>query len=585
MTISEPEPVITEKLYYNEESLKYEPDLAKFESEFAPKISQYRKELASKMPKDTILKPGQIDGELTIPEDFDAVAFKDAALVAAKCGILSKKQLQIVNLSGVEIVNRIAKGELTAVETISAFIKQASIAHQITNCAMQFFPEEALERARELDEYFSETGKTVGPMHGLPLSLKEHYAYKGKTTNAGFSSMIDNLTEEDALTTEIFRKAGAVFYIRTTQPQSLMHLDSFNNITGRCRNPLNTLLSPGGSTSGEGALISLRGSPLGTGSDIGGSIRAPAAFCNIWGFKPTNKRVSLQGAWASYRDMSNDMVLCSVGPMANTPEDLELYMKTFLDSEPWLRDNYVIRLPWREVDLSLDKLKIAIVMDDGIVKPSPPVLRALVLAKESLEKAGVAKCVEWVPFNTSEGLDICYTAYNCDGNFNHRSRYEESGEPLAPLSEHHMRFGCGDRGLDSLEMLQYLHKRDSYRQRFADMMNEIDVDYVLTPAYFAPAAIPDKIKYWGYTALYNILDLPGVSFPTGVVTDAKLDAKDANHVPRNALEEYEYPLYDEELYDGFPVGLSLHGRRYYDEETVKATKLIQKVIFEAAKGV
>ncbi|SCV00587.1 LAMI_0G06040g1_1 [Lachancea mirantina] len=569
---------ILENLYYDK-PLKYKPDLIKFESTYAPKIEKYRKELNDSIPHQVKLRAGTIGAGLEIPDDFDNVAFKQAHEVASKSGLLSKEELAIVGLEAVEIVSEIAVGELTATQVISAFIKQAAIAQQITNCAMQFFPEEALKRAKELDDYYAKHGKTVGPMHGLPVSLKEHYGYKGKTTNAGFVSMIDNVTEEDSLVTSIFRNAGAVFYIRTTQPQSLMHLDSSNNIIGRCRNPYNTALSPGGSTSGEGALISLLGSPLGLGSDIGGSIRAPAAFCNIWGFKPTNKRVSLQGAYASYRDMANDFVLCSVGPLANSADDLELFMKTFLGAEPWLKDNYLTRAPWNSsVSLKPKDLKIGIVFDDGVVAPSPPIMRALEMAKSKLEQAGVAKCIEFVPFETLKGLEICYAAYNVDGNLNHRTRFEESGEPLRPLSEHHMRFGEGDKDFTGLELLQLIYKRDSYRQQFAEAMNEADVDFILTPAYFAPAAVPDKIKYWGYTALYNILDLPGVSFPTGVVTDQAIDTVDKHFRPRNEVEAYEYSLYDADVFDGSPVGLTLHGRRFYDEETLGAAKLVQKII-------
>ncbi|KAH3901799.1 uncharacterized protein SCDLUD_001579 [Saccharomycodes ludwigii] len=574
--------VTLDKVYYLDE-LKYKPDLTKFEKEFKPKIDTYKTKIKENIPKEATLPKVLKDGT-ELPEDFDTAAFKGASKIGELSGIMTPKELKIVKLPGVEIVDKIAKGELTSVETITAFIKQAAIAIQVTNCAMEFFPEEALARAKELDEYYEKTGKTVGPLHGLPFSLKEHYAYKGKNTNAGFVSMIDNFTEEDALTTEIFRKAGAVFYIRTTQPQSLMCLDSYNNLVGRCSNPHNTALSPGGSTSGEAALIALNGSPLGTGSDIGGSIRAPAAFCNIWGFKPTNKRVSLKGAIASYTDMSNEFVLCSVGPLANNPEDIKLYMSTFLDAEPWKADNYMLRMPWRkDVKLDLENLKIGIVYDDSVVKPAPPMLRALKLAAESLKKAG-ATVLEWEALDVPEAMDIVNTCYNIDGNHNHVSRYEESGEPLNPLSENHLRFGHGFEQLSILDGLRYVHRRDDLRQKYNDRMNELGVDYILTPSYFAPAAIPHKIKYWGYTALYNILDLPGVTFPTGLVTDAKIDTKDVEYKPRNDLEAYEYPLYDEKIYDSQPIALTLHGRRYYDEETVEASKIIQKIISEAASS-
>ncbi|CCK69057.1 uncharacterized protein KNAG_0B06280 [Huiozyma naganishii CBS 8797] len=576
---------IIERLYNTDPELTYKPDLVKYETVHLPKITSYREELASKFPQETVLKPGLLaDKGIEIPLDFESSVFKDGPKLAKASGFFTDRELEILELKAIEIIERIAAGEQTALETITAFIKQAAIAQQVTNCAMDFFPEEAFERARELDKYFAETGKTVGPMHGLPVSVKEHYAFKGKVTSCGFVSKLNDVEEIDAYITDLFKKTGAVYYIRTTQPQTIMHLDSFNNIIGLCRNPYNTALSPGGSSSGEAALVGMRGSPLGCGSDIGGSIRCPAAFCNIWGLKPTARRLSCLGSRSQFTKHSNEMILPTFGPMANSADDLELFMKVCSDSKPWLYDNYVLRMPWiKDVKFAIGDLKIAIVLDDGVVKPSPPILRALLLAKKALESAGVGKIIEWESFKTVEALEICYNAYTKDGNFNARAVLGASGEPLAPLTEHYMRFGTGDKKLSNLEIMECENRRDVLRQEFQLKMNERDIDFILTPAYFAPAGIPHKIKYWGYTAVYNILDLPGVSFPTGIKVNKSIDKKDVNYQPRNDMEEYEYPMYDEEVYDGMPIGLMLQGRRYHDEETLAAAKLIQEVISKASR--
>ncbi|GMF32677.1 unnamed protein product [[Candida] boidinii] len=176
---------------------------------------------------------------------------------------MTKEELEIINLTGCKLAEKIASGEYTSVTVFKAYAKRATMAHQLTNCAMELFTDEGLKRAEELDEYFKKNGKTVGFLHGLPVSLKEHYDYKGRITHAGYVAYIDRVSEEWCLTSKCLYDQGAVFYIRTTEPQCLMHLCSNNNITGKCLNPTNTSLTPGGSSSGEGALAAMKGSVFG----------------------------------------------------------------------------------------------------------------------------------------------------------------------------------------------------------------------------------------------------------------------------------------------------------------------------------
>jgi amidase len=141
---------------------------------------------------------------------------------------------------------------------------------QQTNCVTELLPERALSRAATLDSYFLAHKKPIGPLHGLPISVKEMIGMKDLGLNAGYVAWWGKMATEDAHVLQILWNAGAVFHARTTQPQSMMHLETDNNLYGVTVNPYNRDVSAGGSSGGEGALIGMRGSCLGIGSDIGG---------------------------------------------------------------------------------------------------------------------------------------------------------------------------------------------------------------------------------------------------------------------------------------------------------------------------
>jgi amidase len=122
--------------------------------------------------------------------------------------------------------------------------------------------------------------------------------------------------------------------------------ETINNIIGRTLNPYNRLLSCGGSSGGEGALIALRGSPLGVGTDIGGSVRIPASFNHLWGLKPSHGRLPLGNL---KRTADGQEIVNSVGgPMAHCPGDLVQFMKAVLQQKPWNYDPKVIDMPWQD---------------------------------------------------------------------------------------------------------------------------------------------------------------------------------------------------------------------------------------------
>jgi amidase len=157
----------------------------------------------------------------------------------------------------------------------------------------------AQARAKQLDEELKKTGKPVGKLHGLPLSLKCQIDVKGHEVNMGYVGWVGRIAKKNSVLVDLLLKQGAVLFCYTNVPQALMSGETVNNLYGRTCMPFNRDLSSGGSSGGEGALIAMRGSPLGVGSDIGGSIRIPSAFNALYGLRPSYHRIPYGGGKSS----------------------------------------------------------------------------------------------------------------------------------------------------------------------------------------------------------------------------------------------------------------------------------------------
>lgn len=189
--------------------------------------------------------------------------------------------------------------------------------------------------------------------------------------------------------------------------------ETVNNIIGYTHNPKNRNLACGGSSGGEGALIGLKGSPVGFGTDIGGSIRIPAAFNGLYGLKPSSGRLPYEGM-ANSMDGQNS-ILSVVGPIATSIGALKLVVKGLLSQQPWLYDPLVAEIPWRSEheQAVLDivsasgggQLAFGLHKDDGWVRCQPPVRRALDIVVKTAEKLG-HKIIEWDPPSHQKCLEI-----------------------------------------------------------------------------------------------------------------------------------------------------------------------------------
>lgn len=252
---------------------------------------------------------------------------------------------------------------------------------------MSFFPEEGLRTAAALDEHFAKTGKVVGPLHGVPISIKDMYDMKGQRSTMGFVSWYEPVAENDSSLVKILRNAGAVFYAKTTMPQTGMLLETQSNLFGVTHNPYNRKMVAGGSSGGDSVMVAMGGSPVAPSSDIGGSIRAPAAFNGLYSIKPSADRISKGGLRSAAP--GNVSIKVSCGPVANSVDDLKTFTKvinahgSLTQYEP-----NVVPIPWREVEVPKEKLSFGIFEFDGVCMPHPPILRALRETAEKLRSAG-----------------------------------------------------------------------------------------------------------------------------------------------------------------------------------------------------
>ena len=494
--------------------------------------------------------------------------------------LLSTEEALITQTAPEDLVASIASGKYSSITVTTAFLRRAGLAQALANCITELLPERAQARARFLDEYLSKHGKPIGPLHGLPISVKEHIGMKELGLNAGFISWWDRRGEDDAHVLKILWDAGCVFHARTTQPQTLMHLETSSNFYGATVNPFNNQLTCGGSSGGEGALVALRGSCLGLGTDIGGSIRSPSANCGVYGLRPSSYRIPFDGLM--YTMGGQEQIVPVLGPLSTSLEGVKLFMKTVIGGKPWLKEPSLVPIPWRDQEryfASSKKLRIGVMWDDCVVKPHPPVVRALQEMVDKLKDTQSVEIVEWKPYKHDEAWNIISNLYFGDGGQEETAAIEASGEPWRPLSKFILKDNQSVKKLTVEEIWQWTIKREKYKSEYAKVWNDTSagtsdtgdfegmVDVILCPV--GPGAAPplDCARYWGYTAQWNLLDYPALVFPVTKVDLAK-DVIDQDYVPMNEKDEYNHQLWKSgpEKYKGAPISLQLVGRRYEDEK-------------------
>ncbi|KAM7046325.1 fatty-acid amide hydrolase 1 [Acridotheres tristis] len=450
----------------------------------------------------------------------------------------SVKPVSILSLPLPELSKKLRDGSLPPDHVFYAYVGKALQIATETNCITEFLQEsESQLRKVKLME-------KQGLLYGVPVSIKDSIDCQGHDSTLGFIKHLQKPAAEDSVVVQVLKRQGAIPFVKTNVPQSLISYDCNNLIFGQTRNPLLFTRSPGGSSGGEGALIGGGGSILGIGTDVGGSLRFPAAFCGICAIKPTGNRVSKRGVMSGI--VGQKAVAAAVGPMAKDVESLALCMRALLCEDMFSLDSTVPPLPFNEEVYSSTKpLRIGYYETDFFTMPSPAMRRAVRETKQLLEEAGHTL----VPFELTNVdhvvFNYCVRGMFADGGRSFVKKFkgelEKGGAALfiwlakAPhwlktllcwISKPFVpRFAGIIRSMEenTVDEVWNLHQEiEDFQHQFIAQWNKLNLDVMLCPMLGPALGIgyPAKLSVAvSYTMLYNALDFPAGVVPVTLVTD------------------------------------------------------------------
>lgn len=427
------------------------------------------------------------------------------------------------------LVHAVHSGTTTPLSLLHTYGRVALRAHARTNCLTEILLPSA-------EKWLSEGSINLsGPLAGIPVSLKDTVVVGGYDATVGYSSFVGNATPKDGGMVRLLKDLGAVPYVKTNLPITLLSFESTNDVWGRCTNPHNKDYSPGGSTGGEAALLAL-GGRIGIGSDVAGSVRAPAHFSGCYSLRCSTGRWPKAGICTSMPGQEG--VPSVYSPMARTLDDLTYFTRVVLEAGAWRYDHTVHPIPWRgEVEREVGEkkvLRVGVLRTDGVVDPSPACERALGMVAAALRESG-HEVVEVSPPDMREALEVASLLLNADGckTFKRFFRWGEWNDPGARQMEFLMKVPGPFRWLYYLwvkyvrrdevwaglvrhwraqsaeENWRLVAKREAYRAKWFDWWNEAELDVLITPPNATPAVphdgMRDAVSSCGYTFLFNLV--------------------------------------------------------------------------------
>ncbi|KAL4941732.1 hypothetical protein BDV06DRAFT_212437 [Aspergillus oleicola] len=509
-------------------------------------------------------------------------------------GLLDAKSRYVTDMDVPELVARMGTGALTAVEVVTAFCKRAAYAHQLSNLLLEVRFAEAIERAKELDNYFKKHKRLVGPLHGIPLTLKDQFHIKGLDTSMGFIGWIGTFEGEIGtgkdrnIESELVREFHSLGAIPIGKAP-----ETNNNILGYAFNPCNQNLSTGGSSGGEGAMQALRGSAFGIGTDIGGSVSMPASFQGVFSLKPSAGRIS-------FKDVANtgkgqEVMPTVVGIMGRSVDTLQLILKSLLLMEPWLHDPYTVPMPWRPEKEYKPSNKLGykpafgFLTNDGVITPHPPISRAMEIVKEALQSQG-HQLVDWEWPHNKETIDIHSSIARGDGCYDVYDAVHLSGEPFVPEITNLFPNGKPRAPLPLPEYEEIVRNMKDYRKRYldhwsstAEQTGDRPVEALLSPVTPYAGVLPGKFFPSSYTSSVNVLDYTSIVIPV-TLADKRIDVVSPNFKALSEEDRINMEDYDPEKYHGAPAAVQLIGRRLEEERLLSLAQVVVKALKDYKKG-
>uniref|UniRef100_UPI0037E8888E fatty-acid amide hydrolase 1 n=1 Tax=Semicossyphus pulcher TaxID=241346 RepID=UPI0037E8888E len=532
-----------------------------------------------------------------------ARARREESLQRAEQAVLQYKESHpmtdselILTLSLSELTKQLQEGSLTPEDVFYSYMEKTLDVNKKLNCCTGVLLE-------SFDQLKTVASNKTGLLYGVPVSIKENIDCKNYDSSCGVVSNLDQPATKDSVLVEVLKRQGAIPFVKTNLPQGLLNYDCCNPIYGQTLNPHNLQKTSGGSSGGEGALIGGGGSVLGIGSDIGGSIRVPASFCGICGFKPTAGRLSTQGVTPIYGGQKS--VLATSGPMARDVDSLALCMQALLSDHMFHLDPTVPPVPFNDqIYQSSKPLRIGYLENDGFSQPSPSMARGVREIKALLEQAGHT-LVPYSPLKISHIFyELIVKGVAADGTISMRQKLDGSPvdptiraqafpiytpvwlrkvlsfllKPLSPRSSAMLNSLCGVGSVQNL-WKQHVAVEDYMSEAIEDW-RRYDIDVLLYPV-IGPAFnflyCCRNTHVCSYTILFNLLNFPAGTVPVSTVTAE--DEEELKHF-KGIYQDHWDKSFKEAVSgaEGLPVAVQCVALPWQDELCLRFMKEVEQLV-------
>ena len=286
--------------------------------------------------------------------------------------------------SASELARNIRTKEISSEELLQHYFDRIDRFNGELNAIIVQDREAALATARMADERLAR-GERVGPLHGVPMTVKESYDVEGWPSSWGIPEMKDNIAQSDALPVQRLKQAGAVIFGKTNVPIRLADFQSYNEVYGQTNNPWDRSRTPGGSSGGSAAALAAGLTGFETGSDIGGSIRNPAHYCGVFGHKPTWNLLPMRGHAMPGVLTPSDISV--IGPLSRSAKDLMTGVEVMAGPDEIQEAGYALdlALPGKK---TLGEFRVAVWMNDAIAPVSREVESRVGKVAQAFKDAG-----------------------------------------------------------------------------------------------------------------------------------------------------------------------------------------------------
>ena len=459
-------------------------------------------------------------------------------------------ELELAFTPAHELAGLVAERKLSPVELTELFLKRINELNPKLNAYLTVTGDEAMEAARAAERSVT-NGDEVGPLHGVPISIKDLESTAGIRTTFGSLIYKDHFPDRDSVAVERVRGSGAIILGKTNTPEFGMRGTTENRLGDACRNPWDTARTAGGSSGGAGAALAAGLCPVAIGSDAGGSIRIPASFCGLYGIKPTLGRVPRVGGVAH----PAPNLVAGPGPMARTVRDAALLLQILAGPDD--RDANTLREQPPDYLAALDTgvkgMRIAWSPDLGYATVDPEVIRITSESVRVFEE--LEAVVEEAYINVDEPFSRFSAATSANSFASYGHNLEERSGDLTDYVRNRLEIGKQVTGAEYALALRYL---EQLKFQMATLMETYDLLLIPTMAVPAPAVgeYPSTIAGrqvspdWAFNPfnlLFNMTGQPAASVPCGFSSD------------------------------GLPIGLQIIGRRGDEVSVLRASAAFEQV--------